>query len=159
MLFPGARLKQGSAPGAGGEESAEEDDGVDAGAAFGGPVDVAKVEPESEFVEGESGADAVEDRHEAAENNRGVVGAGADFGEPSVADEKKNDDADDEMMNVASAHFDEMEWRNLVGDAEDHAAHSGEGEEKTKRGDEEAAARAVGNAIVKYVAEELAMEE
>src|SRR5271163_4893837 len=62
----GVRSKQGEAPASGGQQGAEEDDGVDAGAAFGRPVNVFEVQPEGELVEGEGCAYAVEDGHEAA---------------------------------------------------------------------------------------------
>ena len=48
--FLGAAFYKWEAPGAGCQQGSEEDYGVDAGAAFGRPVDVFQVQPESEFV-------------------------------------------------------------------------------------------------------------
>jgi hypothetical protein len=70
------RLKQRSSPGTCRQKSSEENDGVDAGSSLGRPVDVAQVQPESEFVERERGAYAVENRHQPAEKNRRLVFSG-----------------------------------------------------------------------------------
>jgi hypothetical protein len=61
-------------------------------------------------------------------------------------------------MNVASAHLDEMEWRNLVRDAKDDAAHSGKGKKEAERSDEEPAARPVRDALAQNVPQKPAME-
>jgi hypothetical protein len=152
-------LQQRRAPCAGGEQGSEEDDGVDAGSSLGRPVDVLKVEPESEFVEGEGGSDSVEDRHNAAEENRRIVAAGSDFGEPGITDEKKNDDAEDEVVDVASTMHDEMKGRNVVEDGIDDGAHSGEGKEEADRSAEQTFARTVRNPFVNELAERRALQQ
>src|SRR5579884_4305242 len=75
----------------------EDEGGVDGGASLAGPVDVAEVEPEGEFVEGHGGGGAVEEGHEAAEE-LGVSGfAIADLEAPTEADEEEEEDAPDHV--------------------------------------------------------------
>src|SRR5271157_6628393 len=107
-LFLAGRAEEGKSPAARCEEGTEENYGVDAGSSLGRPVDVLQVQPESKFVERQSCTYAVEDRHEAAEEKGRIVLAGADVGQPSVSHGKKNDDAEDQVMNVAPAMLDEM---------------------------------------------------
>src|ERR1700722_3860793 len=156
LFLLAARPKQRSAPRAHREQCPEQNNGVDAGASFAQPVYVAQIQPEREFVERERSACSIENRHQPADKDRRVIRARADFGQPAVADQKQNHDADHQMMNVASAHLDEVKRRNLVLDAVDHAAHSGEREKKTQRRHEQPPPRAVGNADRPQTCEERA---
>jgi len=62
--------EEGRAPCGDSQQTAEEDDGVDALASGAGPVGTGfKIEPEGEFVEREGRADPVADGHETAEED------------------------------------------------------------------------------------------
>jgi len=62
--------EEGRAPGAYRQQAAEEDDSINAEAAFFGPVVVGiEIEPENELIERERSAHAVADRHQSAEKN------------------------------------------------------------------------------------------
>ncbi len=153
-------LQHRSSPGAGGQERSEEDDGVDTRASLGGPIHVAEIQPESKFVEGEGCAHAVEDGHEAAEKDGRIFLAGADVGEPTVANEEENDNSENQMVNMAATWLDdEMERRDVMKDGVDDGANTREGEEETDRGDEQATARPVGDAFVEDGAEGSALQQ
>jgi len=62
--------EEGRAPCGDGQQTAKEDDGVDAFASGTGPVGARlEIEPEGKFVEGKGRADAVADGHEPAEED------------------------------------------------------------------------------------------
>ena len=62
--------KKGSPPCAHRENSSEKDDRVDTEATRTGPVGIRfQIEPQREFIEGQSGPNSIADRHEAAEKN------------------------------------------------------------------------------------------
>ena len=75
----------------------------------------------------------------------------ADFSQPAVADEKENEDAEDQVMNVPPAGLNEMKGRNLVLDGIDHGPDSGEGEKETDRSSKQPPPRTVGNAFVENI--------
>ena len=153
------RRQQRCAPGACAQKSTEEDDGIDAGASLGSPVDIFQVEPEGEFIEGEGGADSIEDRHKAAEKNGRVVAARADLGEPSIADEKENEDAEDEVVDVAPSVVDEVEGRDVMEDGVNDGANRGESEEEADGGNKEALAGTLGNPFANQLTEWCALQK
>lgn len=124
-----------------------------------GPVDVAEVEPEREFVEGESGTDSVKNGEQAADENVFRSGAAAGFGEPCVTDAEQYQDAPDEVVDVLAAQHDPSEGADVVGDAGDQQTDAEEGDEEADSGEEEAAARAIGNADVDDASEVGAVQQ
>src|ERR1700688_4169931 len=149
----GALPKQRSTPRAHREQCSEQNDGVNASAAFARPVYVAQVQPQCEFIERKRRACTVQNRHHPAEKDRRVISARAHFGEPAIADRKQNHNADNQMINMTSANLDKVKGRNLMLNAIDHAAHSGEREKKTQRRHEQPSPRAVGNALMQQTSQ------
>ena len=136
-------------PGTDGEESAKEDDGVDAFAALARPVGCGvEVQPEGELVEGEGGADSVGEGEEPAEKDLHGSVAGADVGELRIAADEEQEDSPDEVVDVAATHLDVTEGANVMGDGGDQKTHGEKGDEEADGGEEEAALGAVGDLLV-----------
>src|ERR1700723_2149848 len=67
---PVQSTKERRTPGAGGEQAAEQDNGIDAEPAFMRPIGVGvKTEPQGKLVLGKGGAEAVADCHQAAQKH------------------------------------------------------------------------------------------
>lgn len=148
--FAGEGFPEVAAPDGEEERGAEEKDGVKAGAAFAGPIElVLQIEPESEFVESERGADAVEQRHHAAGEKRGAASAGADFHEPGEADTQKDDNAPDEMVDVGAANDDVMKRADIAGSGQRGDARESDSGEETARSEEQTAFGAVADVFMK----------
>ena len=138
--------EEGRAPCGDAQQTAEEDDGVDAFATGAGPVGTGfKVKPEGEFVECEGRADAVADGHEPAEENRQFGVLLSQVEQPSVADEEQDDDAPNKVMDVVAAHGNPLEGTCLVDDGADEKANSREGEKECDGGEKCASAGSVGD--------------
>src|SRR5581483_9218254 len=103
-------------------DAAGEDDGVDALAALGLPVDIGEAQPEGELVEHERGADAEDDGEEI---NR----AAGDEDEAEVAAQEHEHHAGHHVVDVQAAPGGDVveEWQPLVADAVGDEAHDAEG--------------------------------
>ena len=152
-------IEQRGAPRAYREQGAEEDDGVDAFAALARPIHVLQIQPESEFVERECGAHSVGNGEQAADKDVLRSGAAAHFRKPCVTDGEQNQNSPDEVMNVLTANHDPSEGTDVMGDAGDEQADAEEGDKEANCGQEEAAARAVGDAGVENAAEVCAVQQ
>jgi len=73
--------------------------------------------------------------------------------EPSVADEKQNQDSPNEMMDVLSANHDPIEWSVAVYDKINQQADSEEGDEKGHGGEKHAPAGPVGDGCPDEISE------
>ena len=73
---------------------------IDACAPFGQPIDILEVQPQCEFIQRQSGAGAVEHRHEAACQNRSRCRLSPRVEKPAIPDGKKNENSPREMVNV-----------------------------------------------------------
>src|SRR6202166_5401693 len=85
----GALPKQRSAPRAHREQRSEQNDGVNASAAFARPVYVAQVQPQCEFIERKRRACTVQNRHQSADKDRRDIRSWPLFGDPPEAAQKK----------------------------------------------------------------------
>jgi hypothetical protein len=94
------------------------------GASFPRPADVAQVEPHGELVDGERGADSVENGHQAAGQQGSGTGTRADVAEPTLTQQQQGENAEHQVMNVATGHHDEMERGDLVRDPEKTTART-----------------------------------
>jgi len=138
--------EEGRAPCAGSQQTCKQDDSVDAGAALARPIGIrVEVEPEGELVEGESGAGAITDGHQAAEEDGNRRMLAAQIKKPSIADEQEDEDPPDEVMDVTSADHHPVKRADVVRDEADQDAHAEKRDDKGERGDEETPARAVGD--------------
>jgi len=147
--FAGEGAPKVAAPDAKEEGEAKEQNDFEAGAAFAIPVGIGiKIEPEGEFIERKRGADAVEQRHQAAGQQGGVTIAGADFHEPAESHHEQDQDAPDEMMDVRAANDDVVKGAEIAASGEGSEARESHGEEKSHRGEEKAAAGTVANMLV-----------
>ncbi len=157
--FAGQGFPEIAAPDGEEQCGAEEQDGVEAGAAFAGPVElVLEIEPEREFVESERGADAVEQRHQAAGEERGAARAGADFHEPSETHTKKDEDAPDEMVHVGAANDDVMEGSDIVGGGPSGDPGERNGSEETGGSEDQTAFGAVADMFMEESADACAVQ-
>src|SRR5215472_12211751 len=139
----GERVYEWPAPEADGQRGAEEKHGTHAGDTFRGPVNVGEIEPESELVEGECRADGVEKCSHASCPEGTPVHAGADLREPKIADDQQQQNAEDQVMDVASAAgFDVVKWAPPGADGVRNNANDGEGQEESCGRDEVALAPA-----------------
>ena len=150
--FAWALGPQRSAPRSDGEQRAENNYGVDAGAALEGPDGVPDAEPHGELVQGEGGSHAIEDGDEAAGKERGRCGACAHLRDHGVAGDEEQENAPDEMVDVSAGHDHPSEGSDVKEDEEDKEAHAQEGEGEAQRGQKEATARAIGDALVQDAA-------
>ncbi len=72
----------------------------------------------------------------------------AEFREPAEADGKQEQDAPDHVVDVTTAHGDVMEGAEVVMDCPGESAHGGEGEKEGEGGEQDAALRAIGDALL-----------
>src|SRR5260370_24559854 len=114
------------APDADREQAREYEHDVDAQAALALPVDVLQVQPESERVEREGGADAEQDRGEAGDPAR----ANADLEQPHVADDDQYRDAPNQVMDVGSARAHIVERADAGANRDRDRAHDPERQEE-----------------------------
>jgi hypothetical protein len=152
--FAGESFPEVPAPDGEEERGGKEKDGVEARAAFAGPVElVLEIEPESEFIESERGSDAVEERHQAAGEERGSTSAGADFHQPGETHAKKDEDSPDEMVDVSATNDDVMKRPDVAGGGESGEAGESNGGKETGSGEEETAFGAVADVFMKECAD------
>ena len=158
--FAGEGFPEVAAPDGEDERGAEEKDGVEAGAAFAGPIElVFQVEPEGEFVESERGADAVEQRHQAAGEERSAASAGADFHDPCETHAQEDDDAPDKMVDVGAANDDVMKGADIVRGGQRGDARERDSGEETAGSEEQTAFGAVADVFMKEPADAGAVQD
>src|SRR5450759_1589760 len=121
------------APGADRQEGGEDHHGVDARPTGPGPVDVLKVEPQGELVEGQRGSDPVCDRGYA----RQPVGAAAYFDKPDIPDDQEQEDAPHEVMDVKATTGDVVKGPDTHPDEVGDGTHDRERHYEAYRGEEE----------------------
>src|SRR6267143_3999607 len=122
------------APDADGQQGREDHDGVDAHSARPCPVDILEVEPQRELVERQRRGDSVGKRGRAGEPPR----SGALFDEPDVSDSEEQEDAPHQVMDVKPTAADVVDGPYPGADEVRDAAHDGERDEETERGEKEA---------------------
>jgi len=138
--------KERRAPCADCEQAAKKNDGVDAFASRARPVGAGfEVEPQGEFVEGESRADAVADRHKAAEEDRQFGVLLSQVEQPAITDQQKNQNAPHQVMDVVATDHDPAKGAFLGDDGADEKADTDECKEKRDRSNEHATAWPVGD--------------
>ena len=142
------------------QRGGEEKDGVKAGAALAGPIKlVLEIEPESEFIESERGADAVEQGHQAAGEERSSARAGADFHEPGETDAQKDEDSPDEMVDMGATNDDVMKGADIARGGQRGDAGESDGGEETTRSEEQPAFGAVADMFMKERADAGAVQD
>ena len=133
--FPADRGEERSSKDAGGEQTAEERHRFDTFPALALPVDVAQVEPERKFVEGERRGNSIEHGRETTGPGHGDR-IGTNLHEPDVADREQQKNAPDQVVDVTAVHGEVVKRADVVTDGECDAAHhqccdeEGEGGEK-----------------------------
>jgi hypothetical protein len=148
--FAGEGSKKLAAPDSDNKDSAEKENRVEAGAAFAGPVDTfLKVKPEGELVEGESGADSIKKRHQAAGEQGRRLGSCADFNQKAESYNQKQEDAPNEMVDVRTANVNVMKRADIATSSESHRASYGEGEKESDGGKEKAAPGTIADVLMK----------
>ena len=125
-------LKKGRTPCANHQQRPEENDGVNAEtSACLDPIDVGvEVQPESKFVERESGANAVCDGHNTAEKYGHWRMGAAQVKKPSVTHEQQDQDSPNQVMDVLTTHHYPLEWPFSTNDEGDQQSHSKERDKK-----------------------------
>src|ERR1700693_4886532 len=90
-----------TAPEPDGQQTAEEQHGVDTLAPLFRPVHILEIEPERELIEGERGGASVEHRVELRESIIGVAGRVLAMDHPQVAASQQARDPEHEVMEMA----------------------------------------------------------
>jgi len=140
--------EDGCSPGPDGEESAKEDDRIDALTTFARPVGCCvEVQPEGELVECKGGSDSVGECEKPAEQDGHGSVASANVCDFGIAGDEEQKDSPDEMMDVTAAHFDITEGADVMRDGGDQQTDSEKGDEEADGGEEEASLGAVGNLL------------
>src|ERR1019366_2819734 len=117
------------------------DDGVHALPPLASPVDVLQIEPESELVEGDRSGRSIHHRGELGEDIVLLVAvrlAGADLDQPEVAAAEQPADAEDQVVDVASAETDVAKGTHAAPDSVRDPPRRRERGEEGDRGEEEA---------------------
>jgi len=134
------------APEADGQQTAEDDDGIDADASGAGPIGIRlQVQPQRKLVQCERGAHTVAYGHEAAEKNGKLGVIPPQVKQPSVTDQQQNENAPHQVMNVEAVHRDPLERAMLMHDQPNQNADAQKGDEERDRGNEHAPPGTVGN--------------
>src|SRR5436309_3830613 len=104
------------------------------------------MEPEGELVQRERGADAVEQRRDAAEAVRGLGGSRADLDQPQVTDQEQQPDPPNVVMEM-DARDPQLEG-TIVGPEPVHQQAGGpEGEKEAERREHHALAAVVAEVV------------
>jgi len=123
--------QQGRSPCSDSEKRAEQNNGIDAFAALDRPIGRRiEIEPEGEFIEGESSACAIGDGEQPAEEDRAGSISGSYFSKRGVAAEQKQKDSPDEMVDVPAADDHVAEWSDVMLDGEDEQSGREKGNEE-----------------------------
>jgi hypothetical protein len=150
--FAGEGFEEAAAPDGDEKSGGEEQDGVEAGAALASPVNAfLEVEPEGELVECESGADAVEQGHQAAGEERGGLGSCADLDEPAEADNEEEENPPNEVVDMGAANVNVMERSNVTGGSISSRTGYGQGKEESDSSQKEASPGAIANMLMKQL--------
>src|SRR5581483_11382456 len=147
--FTGEGAPEVAAPDGNEKGGAEEKDSVETDTAPACPVKaVLKIQPESEFVESERGANTVQQRHEAAGKKRAAPSPSADLHQPAETDGEKDKDSPDQMMDVGAADYDVMKRADIALGGEGSEAREREGGKESDSSEEEAPPGAIANMLV-----------
>ena len=126
------------------QRGGEQCESLEALAALALPIHIARVEPQCELIQGERRTDAIGHRHRTASPRSGATRARADLQQPSVSCYEQQQDAPDEVMNVAATHLNIVERADLVMNEERQRPNHRYGNEETKGSPEEPLARRLG---------------
>jgi len=159
LFFSQDRGEKRSAPRTDCQQASEKEYGVDTFPPLTRPVDVSKIEPQREFIERECGPDAVQDGHEPAGEHRAGGSSGVNLEDVAVPHAEQNQNAPDQVMDVAATHGDILEWPDVVLDRSNQEADGEESDEEADRGQEHSSARPVLDVLVEDEAELGEMEQ
>ena len=115
------------------QEGSEQNDGVQAGAALARPVNIFKIQPQRELVEGQGCAGAVEKGQQAARYERGFFSTYANILQPCKTDDQQNQNSPNQVMNVAATDVDIVKGADVVEVDIGKCPGDGEGDEKSDR--------------------------
>lgn len=145
----GERFPEAAAPDADEESRAEEEYRIEAGAAFPRPVQaILEIQPKGKFVQGECGADTIEQGHKAAREERSAASAGTDFHEPAEPHGQQDQDSPDQMMHVRAANNDVMKRSDIARGCECGGTGKGKRREETRGGQKQAPLGAITDMFV-----------
>jgi len=126
--------KERAAPDSDRQQACEDHDRVDARPARTCPVHILEIERERELVEGQRSRDAVCDGGDAREKAGGDPG----FDQPDVPDDQEQEDAPHQVVDVKAAARDVVKRADPGSDQVGDSTHDRKGEQKSKRGQEQA---------------------
>jgi len=142
------RTEYGSAPRSNRQQAPEQHDGVDAFPALRRPIDIGKIKPKSKLVQRQRGAHTIKDRKQPAPKDGRRGGEGSGLIQVSVADAQQDQDAPNQVVDVAATHGDVLEWPDMVLDENNQQADSQESDKEADRRQQIPAVRAVWNRLV-----------
>jgi len=112
-----------TAPSAKQQSGSEEDYGVKASEVAAGPIDaLLDVQPEREFVQSKSGANTVEEGHQATDQKRPRLGSLAHFDQPAKSHCQQKNNAPDEVVDMRTANVNVMKAGDVAVSAVSHGA-------------------------------------
>ena len=98
--LPSDRGEESPADDTDSEQGSEQQHRVDTLSALTFPVNILKIEPQREFVQGQRSADTIEKRHQSSGPARSCALVRSKLKQPTVPDDQKKQNAPHEMMNV-----------------------------------------------------------
>jgi hypothetical protein len=143
----GWRSSGAAVPNANQQSRPEEDYGVKASEVAAGPIDtLLDVQPEREFVQSKSGANTVEQGHQATDQKRRRLGSLTHF-------------APDEVVDMRAANVKVMKRRDVAVSDVSHGARHRKRDEKSEGPKEKPALRLITHMRVKQIAEARVVHE